>query len=485
MQKSKLIRLIRTLSQSEWLRFIDFVRSPYFNQNQPLIQLTDYLHSFAGDWGNPAIDLQEISLALFPDAPYQPQRIRDLNSFLYRLLKKFLSIEMQTDFSADKSFLFLQQLTQRGVKDLYQIEQKALKKQIDQRPYRDEAYLRMNFLLAECDNDHFGHQWVRTLDNSLQQKLENLDAYYLAVKLRESCEVLNRKNILNTESPLPLIQEILNLLEDANHPFREIPVIDVYYHIFLSLSIPEEPRHYHKLLDVLNDTYRLFSPEEGRAMYKYAQNYCIRRINQGKQEWQRELFALYQRLIDLEVILYNDQMAHTDFKNIVTVALRTKAYEWVETFLESYKERVIPPHGPNVYTYSLAAFYAETDRKPAAIRLLQTISFADIHYQISARHLLIRVYFETGDFDGLMYQIHSFRHFLMRNKEIPAGNRTNHLNFLKVAKKLSSLADKYDFLPNEARNHRVMKIEKQMKSLDIIANRAWLEEQLGRLGYAK
>ncbi|MEM7367833.1 MAG: hypothetical protein AAF587_04485 [Bacteroidota bacterium] len=482
MSSNKLIRLIRTLSGQEWHRFFDFVSSPYFNKKKKLSQLATYLQQYVGDWENEALANPQISRNLFPNQPYDPQRIRDLNSFLYRLLRKFLAIEATANSVEEESLIFLQQLTRRGAKDLYQIEKKALEKRIAKIPYRDEAWLRMNLSLAECDNDHFGHQWVRTFDDSLHRKLKNLDAYYLAVKLRESCEVLNRKNILNTDAALPLMPEIRLMLSEADHAFRQIPVINVYYHIFLTLAEPEEATCYHDLLEVLEHTFQLFSPEEVRAMYKYAQNYCIRRINQGKQEWIQELFELYQRLLSNQVILYNSELAHTDFKNIVTVGLRFKAYEWVESFLETYKERIIPPHGANVYQYSLAAFYAETDRKQAAIRLLQAIKFTDIHYQISARHLLIRIYFESRDFDGLMYQINSFRHFLIRNKEMPTENRTNHLNFLKVAKKLCALADKYQFLAERVRQQRIQKILLQMQTLDIMANRSWLEEQLEQLG---
>lgn len=482
MSQNKLIRLIRTLSGQEWLRFLDFVSSPYFNQNSKLDQLAKYLHQFVGDWENKALGKEQISQHLFPDKAYDAQRIRDLNSFLYRLLRRFLTIEATSDAKTEESLLFLQQLTRRGAKDLYQIEKKALEKRMALIPYRDEAWLRLNLSLAECDNDHFGHQWVRTFDDGLRRKLENLDAFYLAVKLRESCEVLNRKNILNTDSSLPLMKEILLMLSDDGHPFRMIPVINVYYHIFLSLSEAEEARHYHDLLEVLEDTFHLFSPEEVRAMYKYAQNYCIRRVNQGKQIWIEELFKLYQRLLSNGVILYNQELAHTDFKNIVTVGLRLKAYEWVNTFLHTYKEHIIPPHGENVYQYSLAAFYADMGRKQEAIRLLQTISFADIHYQISARHLLIRIYFDSKDYDGLMYQINAFRHFLTRNKEMPPENRTNHLNFLKVAKKLCTLADRYDFLTDPVRLQRIRKIQSQMQALKIMANRSWLEEQLGQFG---
>jgi hypothetical protein len=300
----------------------------------------------------------------------------------------------------------------------------------------------------------------------------------LAVKLRESCDALNRQQILNTSFPMVLIEEIIEELSDRSHPYRKIPIIDVYFHIYLALSDGTDPAKYEAMVDALEENRFFFSPEEARAMYKYAQNYCLRKINLGAQNYQDRLFQLYQQLLQNQLILLNGKLAHTDYKNIVTLGLKLKAFDWVKAFIQEYQSILMEPNAQNAYSYGLAAYHSETGNDGEAIKLLNKIDYTDIFYQISARLLLVHIYYERGDTDSLLYQISSFKQYLKRNQEIESERRKSHLEFLRFARKVARLNEKCSSTDPEKIKTSVQLLIAQINEAPPMVQKSWLEEKL-------
>ncbi|MEM7654541.1 MAG: hypothetical protein AAF399_00310 [Bacteroidota bacterium] len=213
------------------------------------------------------------------------------------------------------------------------------------------------------------------------------------------------------------------------------PAIDIYFHIYLTLLEGGEA-HFVRLTDLLEQHHASFSQEEGRAMYKYAQNFCIRQINQGIPEYEARLFALYQMQLSNGRIVTDGQMAHTDYKNIATVGLRVGQYAWVREFLDRHLPLIAKDFRLNVYNYCLAAWHLEQGQFQEAIRWLNQVAFTDIAYRISAQYILLKAYFEAEEWDSLEYLIKAFGNYIRRTKGISPANRSNHRNFLRMLRKL-------------------------------------------------
>ena len=93
MYTSKLIQLLRTLSYKEMKRLGKFVESPFFNENEEVVQLFSYIRSHLGEEAEKeALSKERVFAALFPTEPFKDLRIRHLMSALNKLTKRFLSI---------------------------------------------------------------------------------------------------------------------------------------------------------------------------------------------------------------------------------------------------------------------------------------------------------------------------------------------------------------------------------------------------------
>ena len=473
---NKLVEGIKSLERSERSRFDAFLRSPYHNTRKLSVSCWEFLQQFAPDFCHTSLTMETLGQHLFPHKKSTRQAVLDEISHLYRLLKSFWEIEaLQADPLLQRS-LRLQQLSERGLDRLYAVERKVAQKRLETANLRSERYYQYELSWATIDNEHFGRQQQRTVDESLSQRLHALDVYYLIVALRESCEALNRQHILNASYSIPLLPAMVELLSDSTHPYRAIPFIDTYYHIFLTLQTTATEKDYEALLLTLRRFRDRFSEQDRRAMYKYAQNFCIRKMNLGHPAYAQKLFSLYQELLEEKILLLNNQLAHTDYKNIATTGIRVKALDWVETFMETYRYHVDAEFRENVYAYCSASLEVEKGNTQLAIRLLHQISHIDVHYQLSARQLLTKIYYQNDDLEALLYTIQAYRHFLKRNREIPKSRRQAHLSFLTLLKSLALMRDRLPTYSQEKRQMTLLSYQERLQKAPALSNRSWLKE---------
>ncbi|MEL7340010.1 MAG: hypothetical protein AAGM67_05940, partial [Bacteroidota bacterium] len=210
MMNNKLLSLLRSLQSDEQKRFDDFLRSPYFNKRERSVQCWQYLWQFAPEYEDEQLSMSDLGEALFSGQKYRRQMILDEISFLYRQLKAFCEAEALQQSPFLQRSLRLRQLNERGLDRLYAIERKSASKLLlEQAPDQEERY-KYELEWATLDNEHYGRQQARTLDDSLAHKLRAMETYFLVLLLRESGEALNRQHILSVDYDLPLLGPILS-----------------------------------------------------------------------------------------------------------------------------------------------------------------------------------------------------------------------------------------------------------------------------------
>lgn len=480
MAPSKLIATLRSLNKRELSRFQEYVNTPYFNKQSDVSGLLNQLVVHAPDYPAENIQKEKVFATLFPDKAYHQQRMREVMAGLYRLLRNYLAQLNWEQTEYAQELAALDQYRKRGLDGVFQKELNAIRKKLATNQQLESAHYFTEFELARIANLHFGQQQRRVHDTSLQEKADSLDTWFLYLQLMESCEMLNRKQVMGTAYEPGILAHLDTYLAGDPAPMQHAPPIRIYYQV-QRLLLYQEIEDYHQLVDLLDQWHEHLHPGEARNLYKHAQNYCIRKINAGEPSFSEELFNLYRRLLENQLILTSEQIIHTDYKNIVTVGIRLGETEWVKEFIENYHPLVAQPHRENVYHFSLANLYAETGQNRRAIRLLQSVTFTDTFYQVSARMLLLRVYYETEEWDLAYYQIESFKLFLKRNKDIAPDTRNNHLVFLRLYKRLIQLQERQFFLKKSDFLLRLEKIYSQFEMPIKVSNRQWLASKLSEI----
>jgi len=448
------------MQYKEQKKFKDFIRSPYFNTSERIIVLyeliVDQVSIKAKD--NPAKEV--IHAKVFPGKPFKDQEIRDLMKSLVKLLEDFfIQIELQND-SLGSGMKLLSSYRKRKLDKYFNSSLANINQLFRKHSYRDGQYYLNDYLLGVEKNLFFEQKFKRTDESNLEQISGSLDLFYLTRKLRHSCEIINLKNVIASDSKLFLLEEILSYINKNITKFESTGVISIYHKVLMTLEESDNESHYYDLIGLLEKHSDEFTQSENRNMYAYAQNYCIRKINEGSVNYLNELFDLYKILLEKEIILENKNISPWDYKNIVTVGLRVEQIEWTKKFIHDYEKVIALEFRRNAFTYNLACLFFHQKEYTKALKLFQEVEFTDVYYSLDSKSKLLKIYYELDEVEGLYSLIDSFRVYLRRNKLISDYQKTVYLNLIKYVKKVMQIklngndSKKITALRNEVDNNK-------------------------------
>ena len=471
MLDSKLYDYLLNCSTYELNRFSKYMRSPLYNDDDKLLRLTEAVLPIAKKKLLHNANEQAIWKAVHGKTAFNQGKYNRLLSDTVKKLEHFLVIDK---FNTEKQLQHayqLQIMNERKL-DKHVPEQLSLafRKQKEASQH-DALYYHTTFLLQQQRNLHLENKDQRSVEKNLQDVADSLDTYYFYQKLKYTAAMLHYKNFLSVEADTPLLPDILKLLDADRY---QAPGIQIYRRIILSFTDAENHEHYKVLKKLITVHSTLFPIDEQKAMFVFAMNYSINRINYGKSEYLNEVFELYKYALDKNLLLEDEQLSQWDYKNITTVALRLKQYKWAEQFIQGYKTQLPKTDRSNAYTFNMARYYFATRKYERVLQLLQDVKYSDIFYQLDSKTTLLKTYYELGEWQPLYSLKDSFRVMLRRKKMISPLQQQNYMNLLKLSMKLF----KVDVKNKAALNAIKTKIETTQN----VADKTWLLEKLQELG---
>ncbi len=469
MHNSKLLNLWRCFSTKQIKRLGDFIHSPFFNKQEELILLFDYLKKYAPAFKRKkALDKELVFAAVFPNTPYNAKQLSYHMSNLVKLSERFIIIcHLEKDEIAQNSYLIKQyndwNLEKKHINTL-----KELSRLLTQMPYRHAEYYYEQYCLAELATFSFTRQHKRQHSEGVQEAIDNLDVFYLSKKLSYTCEMMNRQSMTTGTYEVLFLQEILQHL--ANNSYEEHPCITIYHKILMMLQDSDSEIHFNQLKNLLNEFAHLFPAIEARTLYTYAINYTIKKINQGATHYQWQLFQLYLEVLNKKIIFDNGQLSPWTYKNIISIALRLKEYDWTANFINDYKEYLEPSVQENAVTYNMAYLKFYQQQYDDALVLLQQVEFSDVYYSLDSRALLSKIYYELNETDLLYSHIHAFKAYLRRNKFISEYVKEIYFNLIEFMRQLEKI--------DEQSKDKLYELQQTIENTKKIADLAWLRQKV-------
>lgn len=482
MRNARLIRSLKALTPGEMRRFIEFISSSFFCRNPRLLRLGELMLQAYPDFQHPLLEKESLIGQLFPGGEKAgEQALHKLFSQLFKLLERFLAVSRLLDDEEAQLRYLTEDLQARKASDWAERSLQRLEARYAASPQRDTRYFFGHLQVLQLADAQTARTPGKNGQSHLGLFIAELDRYYAASRLKAACEWFNRRQIIGESQAPALPTFLLESLQAPESPLRQEPAIYLYYEILMTYLAEDAEPHFRRLVQALRQHVRTFSRAEAYQIMAYAQNYCIRRINQGDTPYLEEIFALYEWSLEEGILLEGGRLAHEHYKNITTVGLRLRRYDWVRSFLESNKARLDPEHRLNAYTYNLCAFYYEQQSYSEALRLLQQVEFSDIFYHLSARSMLLKIYFELEDDDAVIYQAEAFKAFLKRHAGIPESHVRTHHNLIRFVVKASRLRQRRDWLARAEYDRRHSRLLEEIAATRGISNADWLRKQVEAL----
>ena len=444
MENSKLITLFRTFAPADLRALTDFVRSPYFNKREDLSRLFCYLKEVAGKgFTSDQLQRRAIFNAVYPEAAFDDRQLNYASSQLLKLLERFISIHGFEEDGVQSECYLLEYYLRNDLHKHFSFVHRRACKRLEQVKGIKESKLHQEVQLADLADWHFAQQKKRHFDVNLQHASDRLDAYYLSKKIRYLCEMLDRQRGIAQHYRPNLLAEIKKHLQLQDYPGQ--PLIRIYRTLLFSFSEGEEGGQYFRRFKTLLFEYEpLFTQRDLKALYFFGINYCVIQFTFGNKGFAKDLMDLYKNGIDNQVLQENGFISPWTFKNVVKLGLGLKRLGWTKEFIEDYAHQLPDNYREDAMNFNLAQVdYFLGDFDSALLRLHRT-KFDDIYYNMDAKAMLARIYFETDENEALDSLLAAFYIYLKRRSDIPRNVKTPYYNFIRFLQALQKGPGKYN-----------------------------------------
>ncbi|MBK9272625.1 MAG: hypothetical protein IPM48_13640 [Saprospiraceae bacterium] len=476
MTESKIYHFVSSLSSVQLNRLSRYLESPYFNRNEKLLTIYYRIEQHLKQNVKSKLDKKEIWNQIYPNVPFRDEKFRKHCSELLDLGEAFLAQQVYDEVGLYQANFLLQAVHRLQIERLYNSSQSKaeilLKHQSDRNPayyyYRYEIeknlYKLNNLEASRANKTSLGKI-------NLDQIVNNLDYFYIAEKLKHYCNLLTWNLVFAMDTKLLFIEEIISIAR--NEEFKEIPPIAVYLKIYETFVYPDDIRYYHELESLIDKHLKNFPKDEAKEIIEAAINYNIRNSNKGI-EFQKQLFEIYKKALDEELLIVNDELSPWTFKNIITVSLRLKEISWTEGFIKDFADKLNPSFRENSVLFNTALIHYHKKEYGKVIPLLQKVAYEEIFYGLDSKAILISTYFELDEDYALSSLLDSFKNFLTRNKDVSIEKKNAYLNLVKYTKKILE----GELLSND----QLIKIKNNILS-ERIVGKDWLLEKIDELMY--
>ncbi|MEO8209651.1 MAG: hypothetical protein ABI840_03745 [bacterium] len=484
MVNSNLLQMIGRLDVAEFREFGEYVRSPFFNKNESVIKLYDYIKIHYPDFSEMNFEKKYVYKKIFPKVEYDDAFMRKLMFNMAKLTEDYLAYKK---FSEDKFGYYnylLPQLDKKGLQKLFYKKLNIMEQEFDKLKIMDSEYYRIRNTIENFRSYMIlkNSSFVITKDKPdsvLNSRAESLINYFLIKITEEYRFQFNFKKMVSVDFSSTFYKDIINYLRE-NESIHNIPLLSLYYYSLLLIT--EKGRsNFDKVKNLLLNEGESYGYYDKYSSYALLTNFANDEYHSGKKEYLKERHELHKLILKNNLYsglgegeYFNDVL----FKIIVTVGLLMKEIEWTEKFTEDYIEKLDPEKKDNILRFNNARInFAKGNFERSLEDLSMITSVHHFHYKPSIKSLSLMIYIEKGWIDQAYDAIDTYRHFLTYDKMLPDFQKEKNSNFIKFCKEILKL---------KSRNgkEKINDVKFDLMNSENILEKEWLMEKIDELGKA-
>ncbi len=472
MKTPALNSILKSFRNNEAKRFVQYLSSPFFNTNS---KITDLAKCLLQQKDIDTVNYETVWKQLYGEKEYNEKYLAKLINLLNQLAQGFVT---QLTYEADKSqqdVYFLKFCSNRRLIKQGNARIKKMEREEPTEHYIDaEYFLRKYYVAIYCG--HLEYYQNKT-SNYFQMKNDSLDRFYIVSKLDNytSFFAINRmKQISFSEQK---IDQFLTFYKHINNDF----VINLYssvLNLYYSFDSSERPKNvYFKL----KNTREYLSEEEFNKNNLRIRNFLWQNVNTHNRETDMNiLWNLYKDEIVYNDLEFRQKMPLGIFKNIITIALRLKKFEWTKKFIMEYENSIDSKYRKNVIIYNFANVNFYQGEFDKAIQLLVSLNLETnlnmkIYYKFDAKGLLLKCLYEknlqSNDFleEIDVFSI-NFRRSIQREAKLSSIVKERYLNMIFFIRKLMNVEYK-DYI-------NAIRLRENIENCKVMYNKHWVLAKL-------
>ncbi len=475
MIKSLLINQLRKYSPKEMKELGEYVHSPFFNKNQSVIKLFEYLKKQYPVFEQKKLEKKTVYNKIFPNVDYNDGFMRTIIFNLSKLTDDYLSYIRYRENNFVGKWYLLHELNEKSLDRQIEKTVKELNKEMANVEVHEADYYFNKFMI---EYEYF-YYLNRLNQDKIEKFINNTDVenmfnhltyFYLLRLIKHYVYYLNASEICKINFKTDTIEEIIKNLNPEK--YSEVPVISLYYNILMLHLKEDDISYFYKVKELVVTLEKNLNKYEVIDTYINLENFCKKLIRKGNKGFYKELFDILKIEIEKEMYGVQGIMSDKFYRVSVETALKLKEFEWVQEFMEKYKCKLPSDSAENTYNFSRALYEFASDNFNESLEFLSKVKYDDVYQKAELRCLTAQLFYELDMDESLYSHLDSFRHFLSNDKLLPEDRKEYFYNFIKFIRIISGMQE--GNLDGEYLHSQIQKVEN-------IYNKEWLLEKAGEI----
>ncbi len=201
------------------------------------------------------------------------------------------------------------------------------------------------------------------------------------------------------------------------------------------------------------------------GLFNALETYCTQKINSGNKKFLKEFFHVFETEIQNGFYKFSEfsPVTFMKFRNTYLTALRLKKFEWVEKFIDNFKNDLIESDRDNILEMAYAQINFEKKNFEKAIVHLQNVKTDQFFLKVDVKNISLMAYYELNYTEPVISLIDSYKHFLTDNKFLTDEYKENNLRFINALHTLTILREKNEKNKISELGDRIIKFRNDKK----------------------
>jgi len=454
---------LKTLSKNEFREFGKFLNSPYINNRSEVTRLYEAIKRFYPDFNPEKMDEEILYKKIYPGKKFNAVLMRKAHSLIMIMFQKFIVDLRFKNNRMQYELELIESLRERKLLKLHSKRSRNYMKFLEESKETMEVY---EYTYKSEQNLRLLYESFTSQIKKSKNSLEKIYVYFFSVILNEHLHILNMTSEYYKYVNVDLFNKIITYLADSE--YRKKPLINLYY-LMVKLKSTGESAYFHELAAFRNFCFAKLDKEHNYNAVIILLDYCLVNIGSGNTEFRKEMFEL-SKILNAEDLTNEDATEPITFTNIIRNAAFLKQFDWIEQFVNRYKNNLHPSERSSIVNYCHGIVEFEKGKYTEALKLLSPLNLKWTNMKNDIKKIMIKCYYELGYFEELILQIDSYRHFVNSNNIAENMSRGNR-DFIKYISRLNDCRNSNDLLSAEA-------VKKEAERSDFFYHKEWIISKL-------
>lgn len=466
MLESKLVRIYLSLNKEEHRLLTKWMISPIANVQEDVRNFIAFLDSRKA-FSSVTLQKTRAFAYLYPKTKqYDDLRLRHVMSLCTQTLEGFLAYAYFIKSRNEQQIALAKNLQQHQLFEHASVVLKKIKSTQQAQAKYDAVYYLENIQL-EIEQFKIASKNSREQSFNIQEISESIHQYTAAEILKYACVSITHQNVSNQQYSFTFLPFIIEQIETKILSLT--PAIEIYFYAYKTLTNTHENSYFKNLVDAVYKNETHFTEHELKDIFLLCINYCIKKLNSSELLFAEAAYKLYLHSLDKKYLLDSNELSRFTFTNVVFIGLKLQDYSGVEAFIKKYGEYLNDTTKENTISFNKARLYFTQKNYKKTMPLLLSIEFSDTLWNLASKFMLVKIYFETKEYEALIGLLNTFKVYLFRQKKI-GYHKERYKNIIKFSEKL--------YATIEASKIKKLKLKYEVEQATDLPDKEWFLEML-------